>query len=273
MAYKYALDGASFAGVITPDEARAIVAAGFGKYIANMWTDHQRYDSRGFVSDNGKSTFEWQFDSFTEAKAETDGYEYFYFAQTPEGRANYLLKNLNGRLPNFIWMDWEDDETFLSIPDTIAYIHRASDAHIGVQYTGHYTRGEWWRRRTGDSQEFANQWLWDATNDHSPDLSYNPYGGFRQYMEQYYFDAYVLGKGPFDLNVYWEPEPDAHPDDPIPEPVPENFPRLDLTIFDSLKAKGDTVWQDASDLVTLTNKLVTDVAELRQIMGQLEAAK
>lgn len=269
--YKFAIDCSSWTGVITPEDAGNIVDAGFAKAIVNLWCDRLRYNAGGMRDDHGKTTVEWQIDSFRTASAEVDGYEYYYFAQTPEGRANYLLSNLNGRLPNFIWLDWEDDETVLTIPDTVAYIHRAQDAHVGVQWTGHYSRREWWLRRTGNSQDFKGQWLWDATNDHTPDLSYNEYGGFQQYMEQYWFDAFVAGKGPLDLNVYWEPEDDQP--EVIPDPDPSLFPKLDLTIFDALKSKVDSHWVNVSDFVNRVNTLVTDVSDIRSIMAQLEASK
>ena len=230
---KFAVDMSSWTGVVTPDEARQIVAMGYSKVIVNLWCDGREYDSagrkpgdRGYNPFEAKTTVGWQVDSFLEAGAEVDGYIYYYFAEDAAARTHRLLGNLQGRGINFLWLDWEDDETWLSPADTVAYIHRAQDSCIGIVYTGHYTRREWWIRRTEDSQDFAGQWLWDATNDETPDMSYNPYGGFKLYMEQFWFDVMILPDTPVDLNVYEDPDPAPapEPEPPPPEPTPEPSP-------------------------------------------------
>lgn len=235
--YRYAVDCSSWTGVLTPDDAHAIKNMGFQKAIVNLWCDGLRYDSQGFRDNNGKTTVEWQVDAFTEAQFEVDGYIYYYFIEDGPTRAGRLLRNLNGRHINFIWDDWEDDEYQLTVQDTIDYIHAVKNFWVGQLWSGHYTRREWWMRRTGNSKDFAGHPLWDATNDHSPDLSWNPYGDFRHYMEQYAFDtALVPGRGLFDLNVYWEAEAgDPDPDEPV-EPDPGDFPTLDPVKYTSLQA-------------------------------------
>ena len=191
MTVKYAVDCSSWTGAMTTAQAQAIKDMGYSKAIVNLW---------------GKDTCQSQVDAFRAVGMEVDGYIYYYFNQDPADRTKRLLANLEGRPINFLWLDWEDDETVLTVPDTINYIQRAQDACSGIVYTGHYTRREWWIRRTGDSQVFAGQWIWDATNDQKPDMSWNPYGGFRHYMEQYAFDVELLpGLGKLDLNVYEDP--------------------------------------------------------------------
>lgn len=218
----FAIDLASYAGVVTPEMAKKIVSMGYTKAIVNLWCDGYRYDEFGNHDGSGKTIVEWQVDSFREAGAEVDGYIYYYFAEDAETRTLRLLANLNGRPINFLWLDWEDDDTQLSVEGTIAYIHKAQNACIGIVLTGHYTRREWWIRRTGDTQEFAGQWIWDATNDQTPDMSWNPYGGFKHYMEQFAFNVRLVpGMGTVDLNVFYKPDAPA----PVPaEPPPPELP-------------------------------------------------
>lgn len=210
---KFAVDCSSWTGKLTTAHAQAIKDMGYSKAIVNLY---------------GRSTAQSQIDAFQSVGMEVDGYIYFYFAQDPATRVDSLLANLEGRSINFLWLDWEDDTApILDVPTTVDYISRASAVCVGKVYTGHYTRREWWMRRTGNSQAFAGQFLWDATNDKTPDMSYNPYGGFRHYMEQYAFDTQMLPApvGLFDLNVY--------NDDPAPQPQPPYIPPL-VDVFATL---------------------------------------
>lgn len=212
MTLQFAIDCSSWTGELTVQQAQSIKDMGYSKAIVNLW---------------GGKTCRSQIDAFQAVGMEVDGYIYFYFNQNPEWRIDALMQNLEGRIINFLWLDWEDDETVLSVPDTIDYIARAVKYCEGKVFTGHYTRREWWIRRTQDTQMFAGMWLWDATNDRTADMSYNPYGGFRHYMEQFAFDVPLLGTaaGNFDLNVYDDAVhslPEAPPVEP--EPVPPTTP-------------------------------------------------
>ncbi|TXH46272.1 MAG: hypothetical protein E6Q97_29905 [Desulfurellales bacterium] len=262
----FAIDLASYAGVVTPAMARKIVEMGFTKFIVNLWNDGILYDINGrkpwelgYIADGAKTTTNWQVDSAREAGAEVDGYIYYYASEDASARTLRLLGNLQGRTINFLWLDWEEGMNGLSVEDTIAYMHKAQDTCIGIVYTGHYTRRNWWIEHTNDYQGFAGQWIWDATNDKTPDMSYIPYGGFKHYMEQYAFDVMLLPEmsGPVDLNVFYKPD-----EQPAPVPEPEPVPELPPAEEEAPVPVEKTPVEEANDAV----------AKLRFIEEQLHAA-
>lgn len=264
---RFAIDLSSYTGVVTPAMARKIVEMGFTKFIVNLWNDGVLYDVNGrkpwelgYVADGAKTTTNWQVDSAREAGAEVDGYIYYYASEDASARTLRLLGNLQGRTINFLWLDWEEGMNGLSVEDTIAYMHKAQDTCIGIVYTGHYTRCLWWIEHTNDYQGFAGQWIWDATNDKTPDMSYIPYGGFKHYMEQYAFDVQLLPEmsGPVDLNVFYPPE-----EQPAPVPVPEPEPELP-----PVKTEPEPVPTDRTPVEEANDA----VARLRFIEEQLHAA-
>ena len=230
---KYAVDCSGWTGHLSILQAQAIKDMGFTKAIVNLY---------------GGATAQSQIDAFQAVGMEVDGYIYFYFSQTVEYRIGSQLANLAGRSINFLWLDWEDEPTGMNQKAVVDYIQGAVDYCVGKVYTGHYTRRQWWVDYTGDSHHFEGMWLWDATNDGTPDMSYHPYGGFKHYMEQYRFDVVlVAGAGNFDLNVYEDPEPlPVPPEPPVePEPVPTP-PTIDhLSEALRLMSGGDKLYAQA----------------------------
>ena len=152
-----------------------------------------------------------QYDSYQAANFRSiDGYIYFEFDKDGITQLREQLDHLEGRVINRLWIDCEDDwATNLTEAQTIKYIWNIIQACEGVVNTGIYTRASWWRHQTGNdvSVSAAGLPLWDATNDHSDDMSFTPYGGWsKSYMEQYAFDVTLCGET-VDLNVYEEDEP------------------------------------------------------------------
>lgn len=221
---RYAVDCSSFTGLLTTAQAQAIKDMGFSKAIVNLY---------------GGATAQSQIDAFQSVGMEVDGYIYFYFSQTAEYRISSQLANLAGRTVNFLWLDWEDDPGGKSQAEVVDFINNAVAYCSGKIYTGMYTRRQWWVDYTGDSHQFEGMWIWDATNDGTPDMSYKPYGGFKHYMEQYRFDVVLVpGVGNFDLNVYEDPEPPLPVPTPSPEPEPSPTPPpLDL-LAEALRLMG-----------------------------------
>lgn len=186
----YAVDVSNWSGLISIQQAQGIKDAGYGRAI---------------VSTYDPTVTRYQLESFRAVGLEAEAYVYMTFdGRTPESQIQQAHSVLNGTGIRRLWIDLEDGRaSHYSVQDTVFFIANAlaEAQRLGFEF-GIYTRRDWWMRQTGNSTQFRGILLWDATNDHVPDLSFNPYGGWEQsYMEQHAFDQPVAGVN-CDLNTY-----------------------------------------------------------------------
>lgn len=141
---------------------------------------------------------------------EVDLYQFNYFS-VPIEREAIKSRDVAAALKQqpFLWLDFEDELPQMVLrelhPDVIlGWINRVVErAQHDFDLIGIYTRENWWREYTGNSNEFASYALWNAKYDGIADLNvHTPYGGWlQQTMKQYQADFVLFGKA-VDLNVY-----------------------------------------------------------------------
>jgi hypothetical protein len=196
---KFAVDTSNWTGEIPLESAKCMKDSGFSLAIINLYNAH-------FARQ--------QYDSYKSAGLKVHAYIYFEFDLDPLVQLETQLAHLEGRVIDMLWIDCEDDDASnLTEQQTIDYIWKIARACEGRVNTGIYTRSGWWLYQTGNTRVFADAGfkLWDATNDRTANLSFNPYGGWdNSFMEQYLFDAQLCGET-VDLNVYRD-EPVELPD-------------------------------------------------------------
>lgn len=197
---------------------------------------------------------------------EIQTYRYYYWQSQKQARLQdeQFIADCRRNLYNiqFHWIDIEDTGTIQPEAANIQDTNEIINFWAGKCLTGLYSAQWVWKILFPSGYDgFKYMPLWFADWDWGERLTLDPgqeFGGWTQgAMKQTYGDVNLDGVLLCDTNYFVKPEP--------VQPLPPNIPDLG-----ALSAAVDGHWQNVSDFVNRVNNLVTDVAQIRALMAQIE---
>jgi GH25 family lysozyme M1 (1,4-beta-N-acetylmuramidase) len=236
------IDCSNYSGVLSPQSARCLRAAGFEFLIAGTQVP---------------SVTRQQLEAAIAAGLEAQAYVYLYWSRDTAGEVRRALDGIAGLPVSRLWLDCEDAARGLS-PGAIVERIEAALAACGDLPAGIYTGRWWWRAATGDSTAFAHLPLWHAEYrgaiDSPPALhDFHPYGGWQApALWQFQGTTAVCGFS-VDLNVEFAPAapplpPDLSWQERVELQLARNRKRFDLAL--------------ARDMYVFANGPAADTVEL-----------
>lgn len=184
-----ALDISNYAGYLSPETIEAWKAAGVKRVIVRASTEGGIYIAIA----------RQQLAACQAAGFALHAYCWLYWSRPLTAQVWAAVEVLDGYPVKTLWLDCEGDADLLpeEMVEAVRGLVNACKLPCGI-----YTRREWWKRYTVNTEEFCHLPLWDCDLGAAQLGDFVPYGGWDdRAMRQVQFDA-EIGGTKVDLNVY-----------------------------------------------------------------------
>ena len=177
--------------IVTPEQIAEWQAAGVEKVIIGAGYHDEAVQQIQACADGGLAV---------------EVYRYLFFDRDMVEQIEYALSIAadSGRHIGRLWLDCEDAKGIPEVSYLEKLIQQAIDA-VGDMPVGVYTREQWWRSYTGNTDRFAHLPLWDTLYDQTAAMDgFHPYGGWSEAVMKQHAENVELSGRTVDMNVYWE---------------------------------------------------------------------